>query len=521
MSGGSRWPDITRVSSLFNPFGSKGTASSEAGTSNADNEARNTNDASNKGGDAAQFDMMTDMHGQPIDGMGDFDERYGDDAPEGMESDFPPLEMFDSNAAEAPFSSINAASYESNNQAPTASMSVEEPSATKKSKKDKKKKKKAAEGEQPREEGAHKRAKRMSIDHEDAIDTPESARAGSIELGEEPNASAQQSKRKRKSSDGESSKRKKRKAQGVPEAVDEAVEDDDAAAFLHKDLKSGTAQLAAAVEEEAAAESDPQRSPTVAHLRRRSQSRSREPSAQRDDPTDSQEVENVARQAWEEHVNGNANGGTDAADVSMNDAKDDADDAAQDGSDSALKEETGAVSRRKSSRKKAKPTFFDQPPADEDLPSPAAMTPKPRKRAKPATKKQKPQSPKLSYSMDGGDDDGFEEDQPKRKNRMEGFTKGRFTDDEMARIRKQIKEFGEEHDLTPFQVNEVCLELGIRSQLLTCVDDPRTGRHPSWRAAPTALVSPLRRVPRPPPPEGHQHHSQEISQLRRPRYLDA
>lgn len=445
MSANSRWPDISRVSSLFNPFGSKSAASDASSADHA--PQTNTNGAASDApaNNRAPFEMMEDVHGMPIHGMGGFDHHYPDEAPGYMEADSPKLPMFDTETAEAPYSSMNAASFELNNQAPTASMSIDDAAATKKSKKDKKKKKKNVETEQPHEEGAHKRAKRKSSGEEELPVTSEEIPTGSIELGEEAHPSAPPSKRKRKSSDGAEGKRKKRKSQAPAEAVDEAVEDDSAAAFLKKDPKSGPAQLAVAVEEDATGESDPQRSPTVAHLRRRSHSSAPH------DPIDSQEVENVARQAWDEHINGNQNN-EEPVDMPMPDAS--ANNAAQNDEDAAPKNQSSTDGRRKSTRQKSKPTFFEPQSPEKDLPDPSAMTPKPR-RQKPATKKKRSQAPRLSQSMQGAGDEGYDADQPKRKNRMEGYTKGRFTDEEMERLGKQIKEFGSENDMTPYQVNQV------------------------------------------------------------------
>lgn len=124
-------------------------------------------------------------------------------------------------------------------------------------------------------------------------------------------------------------------------------------------------------------------------------------------------------------------------------------------------------------RKKAKPTFFEAPLPDiaEDdddaygeLPSPSAMTPKARNRTKRAARKEsrgrKPRKQRLSQSMRGNPEDD-DADEPygrprgERKNRLLGYTQGRFSDAELARIARAVENFRANHSLTQQEVNEV------------------------------------------------------------------
>jgi hypothetical protein len=67
--------------------------------------------------------------------------------------------------------------------------------------------------------------------------------------------------------------------------------------------------------------------------------------------------------------------------------------------------------------------------------------------------------------MNGGAEDdvyGFDAPQPKgRKNRLEGYTTGPFTAEELARIDRQVKAFAEDNDLKIHEVNEVANPLDL------------------------------------------------------------
>ena len=488
MSDNSKWPDFRLASTIWGLVGSN-SKDHDARETVANGQQSTSRHTVGRGGeenggappmeeDNDQVPMMTDIDGRPIDGLGGFDGLDGDAQDSHMDTDFGPLEMFDSATIEPPSTSqANAEAFEENGRAPAAVMSTDEPSASqvKKHKRDKNKKKKnkgddaAAE---PHEEEHHRREKRnATLDTSDASPSTEDA-PGSQDLG---------GKRKRRSSDanGEKRRKKRKSFDNAPEDSVEGATEEKATGFLRKNSNSGMAPVAAMAEGDAA-ESDPQRSPSVARLRRRSQSRearSREPSTSPEVAQDEVEnsgvkrdhgalaaldVEGLAREAWYEHINGQTAQALDSAqsenaggaDVEMGDAPQ----SAENGAVAENQETTTPRPKRTSTRKKSKPTFFDQPQEVQDganLPSPSAMTPKPR-RAKPATKKApKPKAPKPPANEDYEEDP----DAPKgRRNRMAGFTKGRFTDEELERITRQVKAFAEENQLDQFQVNEVSFQ---------------------------------------------------------------
>lgn len=528
MSTGTRWPDFRLASTLWSLVGSSPkpeTTAEEASTADAPADAsadastttpqlpqeRDEGDGGRQPGSSQQDQhfgssifTMTDAEGRPIDGIGGFDSFDAASQGGGMEADFGSLELFDSTAADAPFSSQVNEAFAS--QAPPAVMSTDDPPASepkksKRSKKDKKKKRGEEESSvEPHEEGNHKRAKRKSTLESTPADATETTQP-TDDASQAPDdaASSTQTKRKRRTSDNaEGKRRKKRRSQDLTPETTETH----ATTFLHKDTDRGAGAVAAITEEDTA-DSELQKSPTVAHLRRRSQSheaRSREQSTTREqaegadkdhDAIAALDVENLAREAWNEHLNGRsgaaANEDQGTADIDMPDADKPAEEATEEPS-------TSTRPKRSARLKKAKPTYFEQPQEDEnaanELPSPSAMTPKPRKRAKAATRKTKAAPrPKMSQSMQGASDDD-DIDAPKgRRNRMAGFTQGRFTDEELERISKAVKEYAEENDLTQQQVNEVSLHLDLWRILaiLTFTDDTRSWRYECRRGPCAAL----------------------------------
>ncbi|KAI9147662.1 RNA polymerase I termination factor [Paramyrothecium foliicola] len=191
------------------------------------------------------------------------------------------------------------------------------------------------------------------------------------------------------------------------------------------------------------------------------------------------DVESLAREAWNEHVGSQANG----AEVGLvhNGEAADQDVPTQtqypenelgvyDVPDSPTRAEeppsTASKKTRATRAKKSKPTYFEQSPDIEEsvralaeLPSPAAATPRPRKRKQPASRaaKSAPAAApeKLSQSMHGASDDDDEDGGRGRRNRMAGYTQGRFSDQELARIRKAVESFRVENDLEQHTVNEM------------------------------------------------------------------
>ncbi|KAF7550405.1 hypothetical protein G7Z17_g5746 [Cylindrodendrum hubeiense] len=512
MPASTKWPDLRLASTLWSLVGSQASGSDKPATSdgtspqpeNHDLEQHHElplndeRDDQRSGSHKAEHAMM-DPDGRPIDGMEAFDDFEHDaqveDAPDN-ETDFGTLEMFDSNATQAPYTSqVHSSSFGLDSKAPEALMEDAVPSShSKKSKRDKKdRKKKGASHEsaspQPSaEEGSrkHKKSKKrhsVPVEITDSLQTGNASDALQEQLAdadaasnthsnEEASVPSTQPKRKRKSSDAaEGKQRKKRRSH---EREDEAT---------LQDVVQGTP------DDESP---DAHNSPSVARLQRRSRSRearsrdnSVHPNADNDEMdldaqlnahvnqgdsgdrdlgTDSvdvngsgvaesteaeRDVENLAREAWNEHVNnGQGQNGDDVYDVPGSPVE-------------APNPPSSSTKRpRQSKPRKAKPTFFENPPAAEDelpdMPLPSAMTPKPRGRAKGATKKRKAKTERAlpTYSMQGADDDDAEGPQG-RRNRMAGYTQGRFSDEELSRIAMAVESFRSERNLPQHQVNDM------------------------------------------------------------------
>ncbi|POR35530.1 RNA polymerase I termination factor [Tolypocladium paradoxum] len=536
MPANAKWPDFRLASTLRSLMGSQSSEPPNRATSGHESplppELPDQGDAFHgdrleghrtKGADSA----MADPHAPMPHGLEGFVSDGNDHQMADVDADFGSLEMFDSNASQVPFSSqANVAPFASGGQATEAIMSEDVASlaSSKKSKRDKKDKKKKdfshqVESSLPPVDGdgkkKHKKSKKKSARGSEVPGSqpPTDAAAGNDQVAstamtaggaadaadapstlngnDEAAVPSTQSKKKRKFSDSADGKqRKKRRSHGQEGGEEGGAAHADVAAmsasFLRR--KKGTGiPSESALEEDNAPESDPQKSPTVAHVRRRSQSheaRSRENSTPPPAGADGMEidlgteealasaaaegmgvdpdVETLAREAWNEHRNGQM-------------ALDDAPDAP--GVPAPVMEPPTASPRRtRSTRKKAKPTFFEQPPVEdaadgdggnrdalEDLPSPTAVSPKPRNRVKAATKKtakgRKPKREKLSQSMRGGSDDeaGGDGGEPHqtRRNRLIGYTQGRFTDDELARIASAVERFRVENGTTQEEVNEM------------------------------------------------------------------
>ena len=414
------------------------------------------------------------------------------------EADFGDLEMFDSNAAPTIYPS----------QAKVADGETRSSRKSKRDKKDKRKHRHSADDDEPtlpplrRDESPkkHRKSKRKSSKDVDAEANLSDASP------EVDTADASQSKKKRKHADtSESKKHKKRRSYSHNND-----DGDDAASsgFLRRRKEKHSHGEGAIYEEEEEEEVEEPGSPAAERLRRRSLSRdarSRENSAppveeiQNDGKMETQEeverqlaalarsanleteahaaknVQALAQRALTEHQNGQ----TSRKDVEMEDNYP-AEPLTELG-DAAADDES-RPKRTRSSRKKAKPTFYEQDPIPEDnddgdydeenrdaigeLPSPNAMTPSRRKRTQPAAKKQsrgrKPKRDKLSQSMRGGSDEG--DDFGKSRTT---WTQGRFSEEELARIAKAIEGFRDAHDMTQREVNEVRME---NSPLAAAVD---------------------------------------------------
>lgn len=344
--------------------------------------------------------------------------------------------------------------------------------------------------------------------------------------------SAQKKKKKRKPSDSVDGKRNK-KRKGVEDAHPIVEQTPDETENLDARDAAASPQLGTAIEDDVA-NADEQLSPSVARARRRSQTgeetRSRENSVpfraqvapmapmaidslpqeeasndQReisgDHVDDDEEMLNIAREVWREHKSSQheASNGANEANLDQNAI------GVNGSGDSAQVEEqpTESPARRRSTRTKVKPVLLVQTmetktetPSKKnrqalgELPSPSANTPKPRARAKRATKKQT-QQPLQPLAEDA--ENAEYEEPPARTGDSGNYTQGRFTEAEFDGISRVIEQFRDEYGMTQAEVNQVrpsctvpaMLKTGfcwVESNYLPCIqkiDDPSTWRHNS------------------------------------------
>lgn len=459
--------------------------------------------------------MAAVIDNEPIEEMGgadDFDHE-GDDA--GVDIDFGDLEMFDSNASQLPFLTQEPQSVKS--EEPVFPASSE---STKRDKTKKKKKKKSplqtaeVAGDQPTE---------ANLDVPNGL---EDATTDMYALDLTPVPSTQK-KKKRKTADSADGKRHK-KRKGLDDGdttASQQTQDEDAdtrntaTSFLFADKNASSQPLDAVTE-------DDQMSPSIALARRRSQTRSRENSVSRaqvapmapmavdipaqestpegasksqeaatENHEEDRDVEDLAREAWREHVNsqsGNASAASKVEPGPQNHAE--------------AEEQPDATPRRRSTRtKKPVPSSLAQETTEtpakknrrvlEELPSPSANTPKPRARSTRAT--QKPRKAARKTSNDDVENEESEKTVRRASNLGENFTQGRFTDAEFDGINQAIETFRNEYGLTQVQVNEVnpwptmsilckCFSLSLPFLEYTAysncnLDDTGSRRHNCWQ----------------------------------------
>ncbi|KAG6044225.1 hypothetical protein E4U39_003573 [Claviceps sp. Clav50 group G5] len=435
----------------------------------------------------------------------------------GMDVDFGAIEIFDSNLAPTSFSSgapeaimtedaaadssSKKAKRDKHNQSQTKDKSDKKGKKRQKSEEDAGPSPSVPEGEESTARRRRKSKKRSTTDTVVPDSHPSKEQAELVtdtpwgQLQQE-NAAAlsQKANNKRRLSHSAEGRPRRKQRSGSSDRADSAGEgmhlgsqDAVATSFLHRNKDARRAVPESVIDEDNRPESDPQASPTVAHLRRHSQSRqarSRESSVSHQMDTDAvsgaaagveREAERIAREAWEEHRSEQ----TSRSESAHND-----DDAEMPdkyphsplGKGAADVTAEAQPSRRRSTRKKVKPSFYEQPvpevPDDDndkedvyaELPSPSAMSPKPRNRKKRATKKEargrKPKKEKkLSQSMRGSSVDEEEGDAAdaaaERRNRLTGYTQGRFSDAELARISRAVETFRADNDLSKSEVNDL------------------------------------------------------------------
>ncbi|KAM0235446.1 hypothetical protein ACHAPO_005734 [Fusarium lateritium] len=470
-----------------------------------------------------------EVENQLIDNIGGLD-SYEDEAQAGSDDgghdqDFGVLEMFDSNATQAPYSSqINSASLDQ--KAPEAFMAEEPPSTqSRKHKREKKerKQKDTTDSASPQPTGEdssrkHRMSKKKSAQPAEipdslANDVPSNTyqslpgQISAVDLNDDD--AATQTKRKRKTSDSADGKRRKKhrsRDEGaaaesqdkVPETQEGAqsaseevnTHDPQAASFLH----TRNASRPGAIYDDIA--EDTPRSPSAARLETRD-AQSREGSAAYDEmeldasavqgnqneaieqpeflqyngPQGPQmdDIEMETRQAWGEQVHNAQNninpqdsaGQHDEMEVPTSAQRPNTTHDVYDLPGSPIPTPNPPSTNTKKSRsakaKKAKPTFFEKSPSpeqDEYAPpqSPSVTTPAARKRAKKSSgRKSDTNRNAPSQSMQDADDD----QNSQRRGRMDGHTKGRFSDEELSRIARAVEAYRSANNMEQYKLNEM------------------------------------------------------------------
>lgn len=338
------------------------------------------------------------------------------DSDGGEGEDFGTLQMFDSNASSMPYSS---------QAAPEAVMS------SPKKKRDRKRSK------NKNSDAPVSSTLNGSTADYDMPDAGEDANGAAI-------ASSPPKKKRRHSDSADSNGRKKRKSHKSSGEDGFLRRNKDRAATPEATGEVATSQL----------------SPSVAHGRRRSQS------GDGDEPGAGEisDVEALAREAWNEHLNTQRNAASQAESTTANPA--DSQPAAEE-----QPEETPGPRRGRSTRqKKAKPTYFEQPLVDDDdkenerrnaageLPSPSAMPQGKSRRKQPAApkktpKRQRQRKQKLADSMQGLDGEVA------YRGSQKAFKQGKFSTEELDKIDDAIERFRLEHGYDKTHVNAVSVDI--------------------------------------------------------------
>ncbi|KAF4341996.1 hypothetical protein FBEOM_4046 [Fusarium beomiforme] len=472
---------------------------------------------------------IDDMSG--LDNYEDAQSRSEDDV---QDQEFGALEMFDSNATQAPYTSQLDNASEEEEKAPEATMSEDVPSSkSRKHKRDKKERKRKSINEsaspQPQsgEESSrkHRKSKKKStlpveipdslIENNDTTIFPsQPLDTSAADFDEDAAAPATQSKRKRKPSDSTDGKqRKKRRSrdeaadaesqQVVPGTQENSLPAQEEERYTKESqavsfLRTRDAARPAAIYDDDT--EDAPQSPSAARLEVRD-ARSREGSTAHDkmdvdappgkesqdeengassfpatngqDNTEHQELEHIARDVWNAHINGQNLPNTQESSVHPEEmevptsaqrphATNDVYDVPGSPPHPSNPPSANTKKARSGKAKKAKPTFFEKSPSPElhegDLPSPSAMTPMPRKRTKKASNRRKSEANRalLSQNMQGGDEDADTEYGSAaggRRNRMAGFTQGRFSDEELGRIAQAVESYRVERNMAQHELN--------------------------------------------------------------------
>ncbi|RGP72682.1 myb dna [Fusarium longipes] len=539
-TGSSKWPDFRLASTIWSLM--PGSTPNRPDKQNKNNDAVDHDHEDEQQHESEHQDELhkernqspklvhqdMDTEDRPIDGIGGLD-SYEDvqDGSEdgGQDQDFGVLEMFDSNATQAPYSSqINDASL--NQKAPEAFM-TEEPTSTqtRKHKREKKERKRkgsddSASPQLTNEEDSshkHRKSKKKSaqpVEIPDSLADNTSAHAyqtlpqqiSAVDLDDDGAAPATQTKRKRKSADSADGKRRKkprsRDDEAAAESQDRVPETQEGAQSPSEQvntrepqagsfLRTRNASRPGAIYDDVA--EDTPESPSAARLETRD-ARSREGSVARDEmeldasaaqenqdenvertglpqyngPQNSQDedVEMMARQAWNEHVinaqnNSNAQSSAEQYDEIQVPTSAQRPQAAHDVYDvpgspvqTPNLPSTSTKKSRSAKAKKAKPTFYEKSPSPEqnEIESPSTTTAATQKRVKKASVSRKSGTTRapLSRSMQGADDGG-----KRKSSRMDNCTRGRFTDEELGRIARAVEAYRSANNMEQYKLNEM------------------------------------------------------------------
>lgn len=129
--------------------------------------------------------------------------------------------------------------------------------------------------------------------------------------------------------------------------------------------------------------------------------------------------------------------------------------------------------RSRTKSRKAKPTLFEVSTTDEalaqdanddsnnpmwELPSPTAASPKPRRAKAPSKRSRDRKKTTRDDDVYGGDGDEENETGAKRKNKAAGYIQGRFSNEELAAMDRAVERFRQNSGKTQYEVNAVSVE---------------------------------------------------------------
>lgn len=182
-------------------------------------------------------------------------------------------------------------------------------------------------------------------------------------------------------------------------------------------------------------------------------------------------VEAIALEAWQEHINTQASQQQDAemaklaadsieitAEVPVEPTSEvpAVEALSEDPADAPAGEVASTSRRLRSTRKKSKPTFFDEPVTDASLdifgqlPSPSAITPNPRRAKRAAPKKGPIRQRKAEREELQAESSGLNPKSPRLNHKG-----GKFSEEELSRVAHAIESFRAEYNMEQRDVNEM------------------------------------------------------------------